>query len=121
MLKLIPISEDINSKNKTSISIDELEYFGYLASTLSPLESLSIIDGYINSLWEYMQEIKYQKKDLFNKYDKLIHAENGIIILKTVIELFLMEKEMRINGITEINKYNNTQKYYLKLINDLEE
>jgi hypothetical protein len=123
MLKLIPISETDASKNASNISIKDLEYFGFLATTLRPIDSFSIIDGYIDSLWEYMQEIKYQNKELFNKYDKLIHAQQGNIILKTAIELFLMEKDMRDVGIIETitNKYNNTQKYYLSLIRDLEE
>lgn len=120
MLKLIPIG-----KNDSGIlmSIKELEDFAYLAINLLPNESFSKADGYIDALWEYMQEKKYTDKELFIQYDKLIHAYHGNAILKTIIELLLMEKDMRDSGLNDIivTKYNNTQRYYLNLIRNLEE
>lgn len=122
MLKLIPNGETNNNDNYFILSIKELEDFAYLATTLYPIDSFSKIDGYINALWEYMQENKYNNNETFNKYDKLIHSYQGNTILKTIIELFLMEKDMRENGINNdiIAKYNNIQSYYSSLIRDLE-
>lgn len=120
MLKLIPNGQ---TDNGISMSLKELEDFAYLATTLSPIESFSKSDGYINALWEYMQENKYTNKELFTRYDKLIHSYQGNTILKTIIELFLMEKDMRENGLNDmiVTKYNSTQRYYLSLIRDLKE
>lgn len=120
MLRLMPISEnDINKA--TYIEVDDLDFFAHTSTMLKAYDSWSIIDGYAEALFEYMQSIKYQNKDLFTKYDKLIHAQRGSELLKYAIELYLIEKDMKLMGINNqiSNKYNSVQIKYLNLINEL--
>ena len=120
MLKLMPISEtDINKA--FFIENDDLDFFAHTATMLEPYNSWSVVDVYSEALFEYMQSIKYKNKDLFNKYDKLIHALRGSELLKYCIELYLLEKEMKLYGINFqlSNKYNSIQTKYINLINEL--
>lgn len=121
MLRLMPISE--NDINKASyIELEDLDFFAHTAIMLKPYDSWSVVDGYSEALFEYMQSIKYKNKELFNKYDKLIHALRGSELLKYAIELYLFEKDMKLTGITNLlsNKYNSIQVKYINLINELE-
>jgi len=120
-LKLIPINEKDDSDKVINITLDWVEKIAFLATTLTPLEEFAEIDGYTRALWEHMQEIKYQDKNLFTIYDKLIHANNGFNILKTAIQLFLIEKDMRTYGTTNdmLAKYDLLQAEYQALINEI--
>ena len=117
----MPISEN-NIEKAFYIDIKDLDFFAYKAITLTPFESWQEVDGYNEALFEYMQSIKYAEKELFNKYDKLIHALRGSELLKYAIELYLLEKDMKLTGITNLlsNKYNSIQVKYINLINELE-
>lgn len=120
MLQLMPISE--NDINKAFfIDIDDLDFFAHTAIMLEAYNSWSAVDGYSEALFEYMQSIKYKNKDLFTKYDKLIHAQRGSELLKYAIELYLLEKDMKKFGINNLlfNKYNSVQTKYINLINEL--
>ena len=121
-IALVPISAIENKENIQYIPLEKVEYFAYIASTLTPLEAFTKIDGYTNSLWEYMQDKKYQEKELFSYYDKLIHANMGHAFLCSLIELLLLEKEMRNDGISNdyIHQYQKLQNEYLYLLNQLE-
>ena len=81
MLQLIPISET-NIEKAFYLSINDLDYFAHKATTLTPFDAWQEVDGYNEALFEYMQSIKYNDKDLFTKYDKLIHAQRGSELLK---------------------------------------
>ena len=116
----MPICE--NDINKAFyIDVDDLDFFAHTATMLEAFNSWSAVDGYNEALFEYMQSIKYQNKDLFTKYDKLIHAQRGSELLKYAIELYLLEKDMKSFGINNLlsNKYNSIQIKYINLINEL--
>jgi len=117
-LKLIPI----NGKQEDIIFMQDVELLAFIATTLSPMDSFSEIDGYTTALWEEMQHRKFKDKDLFSKYDKLIHATNGFNLLKVTIQLFLIEKDMRNAGISPIltTQYEKLQREYELLIHDLQ-
>ncbi len=122
MLRLMPISEtDLNKA--FYIELNDLDFFAHKASTLTPYEAWQEIDGYNEALFDYMQSIKYQDKDLFIKYDKLIHAYRGSELLKCAISLYLIEKDMKLLGITSIlsERYNNMQQKYISILNEFEE
>ena len=120
MLQLIPISET-NIEKAFYLSINDLDYFAHKATTLTPFDAWQEVDGYNEALFEYMQSIKYNDKDLFTKYDKLIHAQRGSELLKYGIELYLMEKDMKLMGISPIlsERYNTVQYKYICLLNEL--
>lgn len=120
MLQLMPISEN-NIEKAFYLDIKDLDFFAHTASTLTPCDAWQEVDGYNEALFEYMQSIKYNDKDLFNKYDKLIHAHRGSELLKYAIELYLIEKDMKLMGISPIlsDKYNITQHKYISLLNEL--
>ena len=120
-LVLIPINETKDSDKVINITLDWVEKIAFIATTLTPLDEFSEIDGYTGALWEHMQELKYQDKGLFTIYDKLIHANSGFNLLKTAVQLFLIEKNMRNHGITNemTSKYNSLQNEYQSLINDI--
>jgi len=117
-LKLVPI----NGNQEDIISLQDVELLAFTATTLSPLDSFSEIDGYTSALWEEMQSRKFKEKDLFNKYDKLIHATNGFKLLKVTIQLFLIEKDLRNIGINQtlITQYEKLQQEYELLLRDLQ-
>jgi len=119
MLQLMPISEN-NIEKAFYIELGDLDFFAYKASTLTPFDAWLEVDGYNEALFEYMQSIKYQNKELFTKYDKLIHAQRGSELLKYAIELYLIEKDMKLMGISSIlsDKYNKIQHKYICLLND---
>lgn len=121
-IALVPISEIENEENVQYIPLEKVEYFAYIASTLTPLDAFTKADGYTSALWEYMQEKKYQEKELFTYYDKLIHANMGHSLLTSLIELYLLEREMRNEGIDDeyLYQYQKLQNEYLYLINQLE-
>ncbi len=121
-IALVPISEIEKEENVQYIPLEKVEYFAYIATTLPPLDAFIKVDGYTNALWEYMQEKKYQDKDLFAYYDKLIHANMGHALLSSLINLNLLEKEMRNEGIDDeyLYQYQKLQNEYLYLINQLE-
>lgn len=121
-IALVPISELETEENVQYISLEKIEYFAYIATTLKPLDAFIKADGYTNALWEYMQEKKYQEKELFSSYDKLIHANMGHAILRNLIELYLLEKEMRNEGMDDeyLKQYQKLQNEYLYLLNQLE-
>ena len=121
-IALVPISEIETDENIQYIPLEKVEYFAYIATTLTPLDAFIKVDGYTNALWEYMQEKKYQDKELFSFYDKLIHANMGHPILSSLIELYLLEKEMRNEGISDeyLYQYQKLQNKYLYLLNQLE-
>ncbi len=120
MLALMPISET-NEDKLFFLPIDDLNFFAHKASTLTPFDAWSEVDGYNEALFEYMQSIKYNDKELFTKYDKLIHAQRGAELLKYLIELYIIEKDMKEIGITPIlsDRYNLIQRNYICLLNDL--
>ncbi len=121
-ITLVPISEIEKEENVQYITLEKVEYFAYIATTLTPLDAFLKVDGYTSALWEYMQEKKYQEKELFSCYDKLIHANMGYSFLCSLVELLLLEKEMRNEGISNsyINQYQKLQNEYLYLLNQLE-
>lgn len=121
-IALVPISEIEKDDNTHYIPLEKVEYFAYLATTLTPLEAFTKIDGYTNALWEYMQEKKFQEKELFTCYDKLIHATMGHSFLSSLINLYLLEKEIRNNGIDNeyVYQYQKLQNEYFYLLNQLE-
>lgn len=120
MLQLIPISET-NIEKAFYLNVKDLDYFAHKATTLTPFDAWQEVDGYNEALFEYMQSIKYNDKDLFTKYDKLIHAQRGSELLKYGIELYLMEKDMKLIGISPIlsERYNTVQYKYICLLNEL--
>ena len=120
-LKLIPINEKEDSKNIINIPLKKVEYLAFLATNLTPHEEFTEIDGYTSALWEEMQIRKYNDKDLFALYDKLIHATNGFNLLKIAVQLFLMEKDMRNYGTSKdlMAKYDILQKEYQAIISEL--
>lgn len=120
MLQLMPISET-NIEKAFYLEIKDLDFFAHKATTLTPFDAWQEVDGYNEALFDYMQSIKYNNKDLFKKYDKLIHAERGSELLKYGIELYLMEKDMKLMGISPIlsDRYNMIQHKYICLLNDL--
>ena len=120
MLQLIPISET-NIEKAFYLDIKDLDFFAYTATTLTPFDAWQEVDGYSEALFEYMQSIKYNNKDLFTKYDKLIHANRGSELLKYAIELYLIEKDMKLMGISPIlsERYNSIQIKYINLLNEL--
>lgn len=121
-IALVPISEIEKEDNVQYIPLERVEFFAYIATTLTPLDAFIKVDGYTNALWEYMQEKKYQDKELFTYYDKLIHANMGHALLSSLINLNLLEKEMRNEGIDDeyLSQYQKLQNEYLYLINQLE-
>ncbi len=120
-IELIPISETKKEENTHLLPLSRLEYFAFLATTLTPLDAFMEADGYTSALWEYMQDKKYQEKELFADYDKLIHASNGHTILSTLVQLLLMEKDMRTIGISNelLNRYQRLQGEYQLLLLEL--
>ena len=114
-IALVPISEIETDENIQYIPLEKVEYFAYIATTLTPLDAFIKVDGYTNALWEYMQEKKYQDKELFSFYDKLIHANMGHPILSSLIELYLLEKEMRNEGISDeyLYQYQNIMQFII--------
>lgn len=120
MLQLMPISEN-NIEKAFYLAINDLDFLAHKASTLTPFDAWQEVDGYNEALFEYMQSIKYNDKELFNKYDKLIHANRGSELLKYAIELYLMEKDMKLLGISPLlsERYNLIQQKYICLLNEL--
>ena len=120
-IELIPISEMKTKENTHYIPIARVEYFAYLATTLTPMDAFREIDGYTSALWEYMQDRKYQEQQLFYDYDKLIHAQMGHTLLCTLTELLLMEKDMRNYGISNdiLNRYQTLENEYQSLLLEL--
>ena len=120
-MELIPISEIKKEENTYLLPLSRLEYFAFLATTLTPLESFLEEEGYTSALFEYMQDKKYQEKELFTDYDKLIHAINGHAILSTLIQLFLIERKMRSEGISNklLGRYQRLQGEYQTLLWEL--
>ena len=120
-LQLIPINETTDSINIITVSLDKVEYLAFIAINLIPIDAYSEIDGLTGALWEEMQTRKFHDKELFTIYDKLIHATNGFSLLKTTIQLFLIEKDMRYYGISKdiVAKYDTLQLQYSNLIDEL--
>ncbi len=121
-IELIPVNEERKEKNTFLIPLAKAEYLAFLASSLTPMDALSEIEGYTNALWEYMQEKRYQEKELFLAYDHLIHANRGYQLLSCLTELFLLEKEMRNSSLKEesIRRYNFAKADYLSILSELQ-
>ncbi len=120
-IELIPISEIKKEENTFLIPLSKVEHFAHLATTLTPLDAFREIDGYTSALWEYMQDHKYQDKESFTSYDKLIHANMGNSFLTSLIQLLLIEKDMRNNGISQeiFNRYQILLGEYQSILEQL--
>lgn len=121
-VELVPISEIKTEENVHCIPLSRVEYLAYLATTLSPLEDTFFeADGYTSALFEHMQERKFQEQELFKDYDKLIHAHQGFSLLSNLVQLLLIEKEMRNGGVTNeiLSRYERTQREYQTVLIEL--
>ena len=100
-----------------TIKIDDINSLALFATTLEPEPEITESFGYASALYTYSQN----HKDInnFNDcYKKITSSSWGNQFLCTTISLFLLEKELRTNGIREelITKYNNMAMDYQKQI-----
>ena len=100
-----------------TIKIDDINSLALFATTLEPEPEITESFGYASALYTYFQN----HKDInnFNDcYKKITSSSWGNQFLCTTISLFLLEKELRTNGIREelITKYNNMAMDYQKQI-----
>ena len=100
-----------------TIKIDDINSLALFATTLEPEPETTESFGYASALYTYFQN----HKDInnFNDcYKKITSSSWGNQFLCTTISLFLLEKELRTNGIKEelITKYNNMAMDYQKQI-----
>jgi len=100
-----------------TIKIDDINSLALFATTLEPEPEITESFGYASALYTYFQN----HKDInnFNEcYKKINSSSWGNQFLYTTISLFLLEKELRTNGIREelITKYNNIAMDYQKQI-----
>lgn len=137
LLKQISLLEymikDINMKNFFYVIPDQMEELSYsvdladinalaaFAVTLSPKSNVTETLGYAMTLFEYYQENDNILKDCYNK---LTSSYKGKEFLCSTIQLCLLEKTFRENGIDEhlAKLYNKNLEVYqkqLKLNNDL--
>ena len=99
------------------ISIDDINSLALFAITLEPEPEITESLGHAKALYTYFQNHD-NINNFSNCYKKIISNSWGNQFLCTTISLFLLEKELRINGIKEdlINQYNNIVIDYQKQI-----
>lgn len=100
------------------IKIDDINSLALFATTLKPEDGITDAQGYVSALFSYFQ-INKDINHFSECYKKITSSNWGEQFLYTTILLFLLEKELRINGISEgiIDKYNKVVADYQKQIN----
>ena len=100
-----------------TIKIDDINFLALFATTLEPETEIRESYGYAKALYTYFQNHN-DVNNLSDCYKKISSNSWGNQFLCTTISLFLLEKELRTNGIREdlINKYNNIAMNYQKQI-----
>lgn len=100
-----------------TIKIDDINSLALFATTLEPEPEIRENFGYASALYTYFQNHN-DVNNLSECYKKITSNNWGNQFLCTTISLFLLEKELRTNGIREdlINKYNNVVIDYQKQI-----
>jgi len=91
-----------------NISIDDINLLALFATTLEPEPEISESLGYVSALYSHFQS--HGDADNYSDcYKKITSNSWGSKFLCTTISLFLLEKELRTNGIREnlINEYND--------------
>lgn len=95
------------------IDIDEINALASFALTLKPIPEITEAFGYVAALSEY----SFSKNSMLHKiYEESTANSEGESFLCTTIELCLLEKEFRKDGITKdkIEKYNKAINDYHK-------
>lgn len=94
------------------IDVKDIENLALLALSLEPFEDVNKSLGHIAALNDYFSKNKNQEK--IECYKKLTSNIMGNTILYTIIELCLLEKKFREEGIREpdVSLYNQIQRSY---------
>lgn len=100
-----------------TIKIDDINSLALFATTLEPEPEISESFGYASALYSHFQS-HGDVNNYSECYKKITSNSWGNQFLCTTISLFLLEKELRANGIREdlITEYNNIVKDYQKQI-----
>ena len=100
------------------ISIDEVNEIALVATTLKPVPAVTEILGYVNALENHFEETNDKRSEFL---EKLTSNFYGGEFLCTTIALYLLEKQMRENGINDelIERYNVQINKYQDIINTL--
>ena len=100
-----------------AIKIDDINTLALFATTLESESEIEESLGYASALYRYFQN--HNNVNNFSEcYKKITSSSWGNQFLCTTISLFLLEKEIRTNGIKEelITKYNDMAMDYQKQI-----
>ena len=101
---------DVDNNEVYKISLDDINHISLFATTLEPLPEVTEFNGYTLALNDY-----YSKNidDYSESYHNLVSSSFGKEFLSNSIQLALLEKQFRENGLSE-----NGLKAYEKCIQD---